>query len=165
MASFPPSLEWRHTYVHSYRARCTVLMLCTGRLELHGLRGSPEPLYLRRRAKSRTLQEARRWCNIRRSCPNMHLPTVSSPAPVPMSSLIECSDVLRRRFQINTMSGMGYQYKSIADAIRVIITQEGLKGLYKGITPNLLKVAPSMASSWLTFELTRDFLMTLDKTP
>ena len=61
------------------------------------------------------------------------------------------------------MSGMGYRYKSIGDAITVIITQEGIKGLYKGITPNLLKVAPSMASSWLTFELTRDFLMGLEQ--
>lgn len=71
------------------------------------------------------------------------------------------SDVLRRRFQINTMSGMGYQYKSIFDAVRVIIAQEGIKGMYKGIVPNLLKVAPSMASSWLSFEMTRDFLLTL----
>ncbi|KAI1013066.1 hypothetical protein LB503_002039 [Fusarium chuoi] len=70
-------------------------------------------------------------------------------------------DVLRRRFQINTMSGMGYQYKGIADAIRVIVMQEGIKGLYKGIVPNLLKVAPSMASSWLSFEMTRDFLVDL----
>ncbi|KAL8788182.1 MAG: hypothetical protein Q9213_001821 [Squamulea squamosa] len=68
-------------------------------------------------------------------------------------------DVLRRRFQINTMSGMGYQYKSIWDAITVIITQEGVMGLYKGIVPNLLKVAPSMASSWLSFEMTRDFFL------
>lgn len=71
------------------------------------------------------------------------------------------SDVLRRRFQINTMSGMGYQYKSIFDAVKVIIAQEGIKGMYKGIVPNLLKVAPSMASSWLSFEMTRDFLLTL----
>ncbi|APA12378.1 hypothetical protein SS1G_10586 [Sclerotinia sclerotiorum 1980 UF-70] len=70
-------------------------------------------------------------------------------------------DVLRRRFQINTMSGMGYQYKSIFHAVRSIIAQEGLVGMYKGIVPNLLKVAPSMASSWLSFEMTRDFLLTL----
>ncbi|KAJ5102876.1 Mitochondrial carrier protein [Penicillium argentinense] len=67
-------------------------------------------------------------------------------------------DVLRRRFQINTMSGMGYQYSSIWDAVRVIVAKEGLRGLFKGIGPNLLKVAPSMASSWLSFELARDFL-------
>jgi solute carrier family 25 phosphate transporter 23/24/25/41 len=59
------------------------------------------------------------------------------------------------------MSGMGYQYKSISDAIVVIVTQEGVRGLYKGIVPNLLKVAPSMASSWLSFEVTRDFLISL----
>jgi solute carrier family 25 phosphate transporter 23/24/25/41 len=59
------------------------------------------------------------------------------------------------------MSGMGYQYKSILDAVRVIVSQEGIRGLYKGIVPNLLKVAPSMASSWLSFEMTRDFLITL----
>jgi solute carrier family 25 phosphate transporter 23/24/25/41 len=71
------------------------------------------------------------------------------------------SDVLRRRFQINTMSGMGYQYKSIFDAVKIIVAQEGIAGMYKGIVPNLLKVAPSMASSWLSFEMTRDFLLTL----
>ncbi|KAJ9156713.1 hypothetical protein NKR23_g1094 [Pleurostoma richardsiae] len=70
-------------------------------------------------------------------------------------------DVLRRRFQINTMSGMGYKYKSIPDAVRVIVAQEGLMGLYKGIVPNLLKVAPSMAANWLSFEITRDFLVGL----
>lgn len=68
-------------------------------------------------------------------------------------------DVLRRRFQINTMSGMGYQYSSIGDAVRMIVKTEGMKGMYKGIVPNLLKVAPSMASSWLSFEITRDFVM------
>jgi len=70
-------------------------------------------------------------------------------------------DVLRRRFQINAMNGMGYQYKSIWDAVRTIVAQEGIMGLYKGIMPNLLKVAPSMASSWLSFEVTRDFLVGL----
>lgn len=59
------------------------------------------------------------------------------------------------------MSGMGYQYKSIWDAIKIIVTQEGFRGLYKGIVPNLLKVAPSMASSWLSFEVTRDFFLGL----
>lgn len=68
-------------------------------------------------------------------------------------------DVLRRRFQINTMSGMGYQYTGIWDAVRMIVKTEGIRGMYKGIVPNLLKVAPSMASSWLSFEMTRDFVM------
>ncbi|KAL2264978.1 hypothetical protein VTJ83DRAFT_7488 [Remersonia thermophila] len=74
-------------------------------------------------------------------------------------------DVLRRQFQINTMPGMGYQYKSLTDAVRAIIAEEGVRGLYKGIIPNLLKVAPSMASSWLSFELCRDFLVSLKPEP
>ncbi|KAH6655721.1 mitochondrial carrier domain-containing protein [Truncatella angustata] len=74
-------------------------------------------------------------------------------------------DVLRRRFQINTMSGMGYQYKSIFDAVRVIVSQEGIRGMYKGLVPNLLKVAPSMAANWLSFEMTRDFLVGLNAQP
>jgi len=60
------------------------------------------------------------------------------------------------------MSGVGYKYKSIWDAVTTIVSQEGFLGLYKGIVPNLLKVAPSMASSWLSYELTRDFLVGLD---
>lgn len=59
------------------------------------------------------------------------------------------------------MPGMGYKYKSIFDALRVIIQQEGIAGLYKGLVPNLLKVAPSMAASWLSFEMTRDFIVSL----
>lgn len=60
------------------------------------------------------------------------------------------------------MSGMGYQYNSVFGAVKTIITQEGLRGMYKGIVPNLLKVAPSMASSWLSFEFTRDLFLGLD---
>ncbi|KIW03146.1 uncharacterized protein PV09_05789 [Verruconis gallopava] len=70
-------------------------------------------------------------------------------------------DVLRRRFQVNTMSGMGYQYKSVWDAVSTIIRQEGFQGMYKGIAPNLLKVAPSMAASWWTFETVRDLMVWL----
>jgi solute carrier family 25 (mitochondrial phosphate transporter), member 23/24/25/41 len=63
------------------------------------------------------------------------------------------------------MSGMGYQYKSIFDAVRVIVGQEGIRGMYKGLVPNLLKVAPSMAANWLSFEMTRDFLIGLNAQP
>ncbi|KAI5288800.1 hypothetical protein KEM52_001027 [Ascosphaera acerosa] len=70
-------------------------------------------------------------------------------------------DVLRRRFQVNTMRGVGYQYSSLWHAVRVIVAQEGIRGMYKGLWPNLVKVAPSMASNWLAYEMTRDFLQGL----
>jgi solute carrier family 25 phosphate transporter 23/24/25/41 len=59
------------------------------------------------------------------------------------------------------MAGMGFQYTSMAGAIKSIFRQEGYKGFYKGLTPNLLKVAPSMAANWLSFEMARDFFMSL----
>lgn len=59
------------------------------------------------------------------------------------------------------MSGMELNYNGVFDAVRKIIAQEGIKGMYKGIVPNLLKVAPSMASSWLSFEFTRDLILSL----
>lgn len=61
------------------------------------------------------------------------------------------------------MPGMGYQYSGIFGALKQIITEEGLRGLYKGIVPNLLKVAPSMAASWFSFETTRDLMISIGK--
>lgn len=66
-------------------------------------------------------------------------------------------DVLRRRFQVNSM--MGNPYRNVAHACRVIIAREGFKGFYQGLAANLLKVVPSMSSSWLTFEMTRSYLL------
>lgn len=63
------------------------------------------------------------------------------------------------------MSGIGYQYKSIWDAVKVIVSHEGILGLYKGIAPNLLKVAPSMAANWLSFEMARDMFLSLRDKP
>jgi solute carrier family 25 phosphate transporter 23/24/25/41 len=60
------------------------------------------------------------------------------------------------------MAGMGFQYTTIWGAIRTIMAQEGVKGLYKGLGPNLLKVAPSMAANWFSFETAKDFLLTLN---
>ena len=112
------------------------------------------------RKESFRCTKAGRWCHLWSCSTNMHISFVSQKLSAIWSiELIQSSDVLRRRFQINTMSGIGYQYKSIWDAIKIIVSQEGVRGLYKGLVPNLLKVAPSMASSWLSFELTRDMLI------
>jgi len=70
-------------------------------------------------------------------------------------------DVLRRKMQVVGMSagGLGYRYSGAMDALRVIIHAEGFRGLYRGIWPNLLKVAPSIATSFFTYELVRDLLI------
>jgi Mitochondrial carrier protein len=104
-------------------------------------------------------------------CQELYLEPWRKPAPThcelrskhlySLHMLILFSDVLRRRFQVNTMPGMGYKYTSIWGAVRQIVQQEGVRGFYKGLTPNLLKVAPSMAANWLSFEVARDFFVSL----
>ncbi|BFZ65131.1 hypothetical protein YB2330_006294 [Saitoella coloradoensis] len=73
------------------------------------------------------------------------------------------ADVLRRRFQVNTMKGIEYGYTGLGDAVRTIWRKEGIKGFYKGLGPNVLKVVPSMAASWMTYEWTVHTLMALDE--
>lgn len=51
-----------------------------------------------------------------------------------------------------------FPYHSTPHAIYTIINKEGYQGLYKGMTPNLLKVAPSMAATFVTYEFTKSWL-------
>jgi len=70
-------------------------------------------------------------------------------------------DVLRRKMQVVGMrsGALGYQYNGALDAARVIIKTEGIRGMYRGLWPNLLKVAPSIATSFFTYELVKEFLL------
>jgi solute carrier family 25 phosphate transporter 23/24/25/41 len=70
-------------------------------------------------------------------------------------------DVLRRKMQVVGMGAgaLGYQYNGALDAARVIIKTEGVRGMYRGLWPNLLKVAPSIATSFFTYELVKEFLL------
>ncbi|KAJ8495394.1 hypothetical protein ONZ45_g12879 [Pleurotus djamor] len=64
-------------------------------------------------------------------------------------------DVLRRKMQVTGMASnsLGIKYNGALDALAGIIRTEGVKGLYRGLWPNLLKVAPSIATSFFTYEL------------
>ncbi|KAL5523912.1 hypothetical protein ACEPAG_8085 [Sanghuangporus baumii] len=68
-------------------------------------------------------------------------------------------DVLRRKMQVTGMKSLGVNHTGAIDALRWVIRNEGLRGLYKGIWPNLLKVAPSIATSFYTYELVKEFLL------
>lgn len=64
-------------------------------------------------------------------------------------------DVLRRKMQVVGMpaGGMGYQYSGAMDALRSIIQSEGIRGLYRGIWPNLRESITIDTYSMLTTEL------------
>ncbi|SPO32284.1 related to mitochondrial carrier protein [Ustilago trichophora] len=71
-------------------------------------------------------------------------------------------DVLRRRMQVAGMKDsqekLGYKDRNAINAIQNIIKAEGVTGLYRGLLPNLLKVAPSIGTSFLTYEAVKGFL-------
>lgn len=68
-------------------------------------------------------------------------------------------DVLRRKMQVTGMKGGSIKYNGAIDALTSIAKTEGVKGLYRGLWPNLLKVAPSIATSFFTYELVKEFLI------
>ncbi|RMX43096.1 hypothetical protein pdam_00006842 [Pocillopora damicornis] len=67
-------------------------------------------------------------------------------------------DVVRRRMQMKGISGDLFAYTSTKHAFTTIVQVEGVKGLYKGMWPNLLKVAPLVGIQFVTYEITKAFL-------
>lgn len=54
---------------------------------------------------------------------------------------------------------------SLSTALATIVRKEGIRNLYRGLVPNLLKCAPSQAVSFGSFELTRDLIDRFTATP
>ncbi|GAA5896925.1 uncharacterized protein JCM6883_007057 [Sporobolomyces salmoneus] len=69
-------------------------------------------------------------------------------------------DLLRRRMQMVGLKSdaLGYQYTGSWNAIKTIVQREGLKGLYRGIVPNLCKCAPAMSVQFGAYEFTKDLM-------
>lgn len=79
-------------------------------------------------------------------------------------------DVIRRRLQmvgwksaspIITPDGQvkqPMQYTGMVDAFRKTVKYEGVGALYKGLVPNSVKVVPSIALAFVTYELMKDLM-------
>jgi len=69
-------------------------------------------------------------------------------------------DVLRRRMQMIGMKDerLGFKDKTSWAVIRSLFKAEGVRGLYRGLTSNLLKVAPSIATSFTVYETVQQLL-------
>lgn len=64
--------------------------------------------------------------------------------------------VIRARLQTyDTLTTKAKAYKGSRDAVIQVWTQEGIKGFYKGLAPNLLRVMPSTWVTFLVYENTR----------
>lgn len=62
-------------------------------------------------------------------------------------------DVLRRRFQLSTLREGATEYTSTLGGLRTIIRNEGVRGLYRGLVPNFIKVIPSVAIMFTSNDL------------
>lgn len=61
------------------------------------------------------------------------------------ASLVYPLNVLRTRLQTQGTSIHPRTYTGIVDVTRQTIRGEGVRGLFKGLTPNLLKVVPAVS--------------------
>ena len=61
-------------------------------------------------------------------------------------------NVLRTRLQTQGTAMHPPVYTGIWDVAHRTIQNEGFKGLYKGLTPNILKVAPALSITWVCYE-------------
>lgn len=61
-------------------------------------------------------------------------------------------NLLRTRMQSQGTAIHPPTYSGWQDCFRKTVQQEGTRGLYKGLTPNLLKVVPAMSISYIMYE-------------
>ena len=61
-------------------------------------------------------------------------------------------NVLRTRLQAQGTVMHKQTYTGIADVTRKTLQNEGWRGLFRGVTPNLLKVAPAVSISYIVYE-------------
>lgn len=66
--------------------------------------------------------------------------------------------LIRTRLQAQGMGGAPLKYTGMFDVIRKTIALEGVQGMYKGLTPNLMKIAPAAGISWFVFEESKRIL-------
>ncbi|KAJ5194965.1 uncharacterized protein N7498_008403 [Penicillium cinerascens] len=74
------------------------------------------------------------------------------------ASVVYPLNVLRTRLQAQGTVLHPATYTSIGDVLRKTLASEGPRGLYKGLTPNLLKVAPAVSISYVVYENSKRML-------
>lgn len=74
------------------------------------------------------------------------------------ASVVYPLNVLRTRLQAQGTVLHPATYASIGDVARRTLETEGPRGFYKGLTPNLLKVAPAVSISYVVYENSKRML-------
>jgi solute carrier family 25 phosphate transporter 23/24/25/41 len=66
--------------------------------------------------------------------------------------------LVRTRLQAQGMGGRPVVYRGMLDCFRQILRHEGVRGLYKGLLPDMAKIAPAAAICWTVFERGKSWL-------
>lgn len=67
-------------------------------------------------------------------------------------------NLVRTRIQMQGTSAHPFVYKGFLDCCRQTVYREGWHGFFRGLGPNLAKVAPSVSISYLVYENSKKFL-------
>jgi len=70
-------------------------------------------------------------------------------------------DIVRRRMQTARQLGKGGKYRSVGTALQVIWAQEGMRGLYKGLSMNLIKGPMAVSIAYTVNDYARIYLNVL----
>ncbi|KDR69805.1 hypothetical protein GALMADRAFT_255618 [Galerina marginata CBS 339.88] len=68
------------------------------------------------------------------------------------------TDVVKSRIQLRSTPPTGTPVQYIAHELRTIVQESGVAGLFRGLSPSLLRSIPAAASTFAAFELTREYL-------
>ncbi|KAH9933147.1 mitochondrial carrier [Epithele typhae] len=67
-------------------------------------------------------------------------------------------DVIKSRVQLRATPPEGTPVQYIAREVRAVVAEAGVSGLFRGLTPSLLRSIPAAGATFATFELTREYL-------
>lgn len=69
------------------------------------------------------------------------------------------TDVVKVRFQAQARAGGGRRYQSTVEAYKTIAREEGIRGLWKGTSPNVARNAIVNCAELVTYDLIKDTLL------
>lgn len=82
---------------------------------------------------------------------------VGSVAKLLAASLTYPHEVIRTRMREQRLPGQALKYTGFFQGLRVVAKEEGLAGLYAGMTPHLVRVVPNAAIMFFVYEAVMSF--------
>lgn len=94
--------------------------------------------------------------------PNWMVLTLGASSGTFGATVVYPINLLRTRLQAQGTYAHPYTYTGFSDVLRQTIAREGYPGLFKGLVPNLAKVAPAVSISYFMYENLK-YLFRLDE--